>query len=240
MSSFVSRIFGTTSTAGNAPVVTQQQTGNLTAPNATATVPAVPAAPAAPAAPVSPLDQFSKLWEPATTAGVDPTLPANMFAGTDPAKMLEAARKVDFAKNVDPAVLAKITAGGPDAAAAFAQAMNDIGQRAYAQSSFAATKIVETALEKFQQGLDARLPNQVKSFQVSEALKQSNPALTHPAAAPIMEALQAQMTVKYPNATVSEINDLASQYLTQFGAAFAPPKAAPATPASEDWDKFFA
>ena len=228
--SFVSRIFGTTSQYDGAP---QQN-----APQPQAVTPTAPV-PKEPAPVVSPMDQFKTLWEPAATPNVDNTLPANMFAGADPAKMLEAARKVNFAANVPADVLAKITAGGPDAAAAFATAMNDIGQRAYAQSSFAATKIVESALSKFQEGLDNRLPSQVKRFQVSESLRESNPALSSPAAAPIMEALQAQLTVKYPNATVTELQGMASQYLTQFSQLVNPPKPAEAVPAAEDWGKFF-
>ena len=226
--SFVSRIFGTTSQADNAP---QQNAPTQQAPTQVT--------PPAPEPVVSPMDQFKTLWEPTTTQGVDGTLPANMFAGADPAKMLEAARKVNFASQVPAEVLAKITAGGPDAAAAFAQAINDVAQRSYAQSSFASTKIVEAALAKFQEGMDARLPSQVKRFQVSESLRESNPALQHPAAAPIMEALQSQLTVKYPSASVNEIRDMASQYLSQFGTAINPPKKADAIPASEDWGKFF-
>ena len=225
---FFSNIFGTSSHSDNAP-----------APAPTVSAPAVPATPVAPVVPVSPLDQFSGLWEPTPAPkDVDGTLPANMFAGTDPAKMLENARKVDFAKTIPPEVLAKITAGGPDAAAAFAQALNDVSQRAYAQSSFASTKIVEAALAKFQEGLDNRLPSQIKKHQVSDSIRESNPALQHPAAAPIMEAMQSQLAVKYPSATVSEIRDMASQYLTAFNAAANPPKMDKVN-AAEDWGKYF-
>jgi len=223
---FFSNIFGTTSTPEGAP----------------APAPAPAAAPAptpTPSEPVSPLDEFKSLWEPNTSSGVDTTLPANMFAGADPAKMLEAARKVDFSKSIPPAVLEKITAGGPEAATAFAQALNDVSQRAYAQSSFASTKIVEAALAKFQEGLDSRLPSQIKRHQVSDSIRESNPALQHPAAAPIMEALQSQMAVKYPNATVNELKDMASTYLTKFAETARPTKKADAVPASEDWDSYF-
>jgi hypothetical protein len=207
------------------------------APTSATTVSAAPAAPA-PSAEVSPLDQFNTLWEPTTATGADNTLPANMFAGADPAKMLDAARKVDFAKSIPPDVIAKITAGGPDAAAAFISAINDVSQRSYAQSSFASTKIVEAALAKFQEGLDSRLPSQIKKHQVSDSIRQTNPALTHPAAAPILEALQSQFTVKYPNATVSEINDMATQYLNKFSEASQPKKLSK-TPESENWGAFF-
>jgi hypothetical protein len=162
-----------------------------------------------------------------------------MFAGADPAKMLDAARKVDFAKSISPEMLAKITSGGPEAAQAFMAALNDVSQRSYAQSSFASTKIVEAALAKFQEGLDSRLPSQIKKHQVSDSIRESNPALQHPAAAPIMEALQSQFSVKYPNATVNELRDMAGDYLSKFASAAVPQKKGPAVPVGEDWDKFF-
>lgn len=227
--SLFSSIFGT-NVAPNAGAAPQ--------PNQVAT-PVVPATPVTPAEPVSPMDTFKDLWQPTETAGTDGTLPANMFAGADPAKMLEAARKVDFSKSIPPEVLSKITAGGPDAAAAFAQALNEVSQRAYAQSSFASTKIVEAALAKFQEGVESRLPGQIKKHSVSESIRESNPALQHPAAAPIMEALQGQLSAKFPNASVNELRDMASQYLTAFTSAASPKPAAAAVPASEDWGKFF-
>ena len=217
-----SNIFGTSVAPGAAPVAT--------------VTPVV----VEPVAPVSPLDKFTSLWEPATVQGVDGTLPANIFAGAEQGKMLEAARKVDFAKSIPPAILAKITSGGPEAAQAFAQALNDVSQRAYAQSSFASTKIVEAALAKFQEGIDSRLPGQIKKHSVSETIRQNNPTLQHPAMAPIMEAMQSQLTVKYPTASVAEINDMATQYISAMQGAMAPPKPADQVSASEDWGKFFA
>lgn len=228
--SFFSNIFGTTSSVDGAvaPTVAAPAT-NTAAPVTTSVVEE---------APVSPMDQYKDLWEPVATQGVDGTLPANLFAGANQGKMLEAARKVDFAKSIPPEVLAKITAGGPDAAGAFVQALNDVSQRAYAQSSFASTKIVEAALAKFQEGLDNRLPSQIKKHQVSDSIRESNPALMHPAAAPIMEALQAQLTVKFPNATVAELRKMSGDYLSNFS-QMANPVAPKQVPVSEDWDSYF-
>ena len=227
---FFSNIFGSSSTAASsapAPVAP-----------ATPTTPTTPA-PTEPVGEVSPMDQFKALWEPVKQEGIDTTLPANIFAGADPTKMLEAARKVDFSKSIPPEVLTKITAGGPEAALAFQQALNDVSQRAYAQSSFASTKMIEQALAKFQEGIDNRLPGQIKRHAVSDSIRESNPALMHPAAAPIMEALQSQMAVKYPNATVAEIKDMASQYLTAFAGSALPQKKAETVPAAENWESFF-
>ena len=194
-----------------------------------------------PAASNGVLDSWKDLWQPVPASkDIDGTLPGNMFASADPAKMLEAARKVDFAKSIPPEVLAKITAGGADAATAFMQALNSVGQQSYAQSSYATTKMIEAALAKYMEGADARLPSAIKKHQVSDTIRQSNPALSHPAAAPILEALQSQFTVKYPNATVSEINEMASKYLTQFSQLANPPKKTEQEIAGDfDWDAGF-
>ena len=222
--SLVSRIFGTPA-----------------APEATTTTPAAvtPAPAATESTELPPMDAFKELWNTDANPEVDTTLPANMFAGVDPTKMLTAARKVDFSKSIPPEVLAKITAGGPEAAQAFAQALNDVSQRSYAQSSYAATKIVEQALTRFEEGMNNRLPTQMKKLQVSDSLRESNPALNHPAAAPIVQALQAQFTTKFPNASATEIRQMATDYLTQFAGIVMPKPAAPAIPASENWDSFF-
>ena len=116
--------------------------------------------------------------------------------------------------------------------------MNDVSQRAYAQSSFAATQIAETALRRYNEGLDSRLPSKIRSHQTAQTIREANPALQHPAAAPILEAMQSQLAVKYPNATVSELNQMATQYLNAF-ATSATPKPKETVSASEDWDKFF-
>ena len=227
--SFFSNIFGSTSQAANSGPT----------PPAPPAQPAAPAQPTLPAAPVSPLDSFSSLWEPTPTpSGVDGTLPGNIFAGATLENMVKASRNVDFAKSIPPEMLTKITAGGPEAGAAFQAVINDISQRAYAQSSYAATQIVETALRKFSEGLDTRLPSQIKKHQVSQSIREDNPALVHPAAAPILEALQAQMAVKFPTASVEEIRNQAKQYLVAFNSASNPTKA-PAVPVAEDWGKFF-
>jgi hypothetical protein len=224
-STFISGIFGR-SDGSTAPI--------------TPTNPAAPVIEDKPAPP--PMDSWKDLWQPVDTSkdGPDTTLPENLFAGVDPAKMLEAARKVDFAKSIPPEVLVKIAAGGPQAQEAFVTAMNDIGQRAYAQSSFASTKMIEAALKKYQEGVEKRLPSTIRAHSIADTIKQNNPAFSNPAAAPIVEALQSQLTVKFPNATATEINDMAKQYLTQFAALVAPPpvKVDPTVKASEDWDKF--
>lgn len=173
----------------------------------------------------SPLDQHAKLWETDPTTKEDPN--ANTFANVDPQKIMEAASKTDFSKVISAETMAAINAGGEGAITAMMEAMGKMSQSVYAQSALAATKIVSQALEQSEARAAASLPNKIKSQQVSESLRAQNSALTHPAAQPILNAIEIQMTNKFPNATAAEITTLAQDYLRNFAASVTPATAEP-------------
>lgn len=207
-------------------------------PAAAAPTPApTPAATPLPEVPVSPLDSFNKLWETAPVDANAPPEPGKLFSSADPVKMLASARKVDFAKAIPQELLAKMAAGGADSITAFQAALNEVGQRAYAQATLAATQIADASIKNYSDGSASRLPSLIKQHSVAETIRNSNPLLQHPAAAPILDALQSQLTVKYPQASVKEIEAFASEYLKAFSAA-ANPVAEVKTPASEDWSVY--
>lgn len=166
------------------------------------------------AEPASQLDQFSQLWQP----NENPNEPQPLIK-VDPKSLAEAARKTDFTKMITPDQMQAIATGGEGAVQAFAAAMNQVAQGVYAQSAFAATKIVEQAVSKAQERFSAEIPNHVKKLQVSESLRGENPALNHPAASPILGAIESQLTMKHPNASSGEITKMAKQYLEQFASA---------------------
>lgn len=191
--------------------------------------------------PASPLDQFTELWKPSENNG-DPQPLINV----DPKALAEAAKKTDFTKMISPEQLTAIGQGGEAAVAAFAQAMNSVAQGVYAQSAFATTKIVQQAVNKAREQFQAELPAHVKKLNVSENLRGENPAFSHPAASPILGALEIQLTQKHPNASASEITQMAKQYLESFAGAVNAPKAAAEAEASRkatnaketDWNTF--
>lgn len=218
----------------NTPATGETTTG--AAPNGT--IP--PNTNAVPAGEKTPLDDFADLWKNETPA--EGAKPAGVFAGVDPKKFMEAAGKIDFAKVVTPEQLQKISQGGEDAQKAFALAMNSVAQHVYAQSSFASTKMIDAALAKAKEGFMADLPKHIKKQQVNDSLRQENPIFSNPAVQPIISAMEAQLTVKYPNASASEITTMAKQYIEAVGTSFAPkPKetAADKKAAKEtDWSTF--
>ena len=215
------------------------QASQTTAPNGMVPVQDPNANPGNPGTSSSPLDAFKDIWQtPANQVAEQP-----LFANLDPAKLMESARQVNFAKTLTPETMAKIQAGGPEASQAFMESMNQVAQQVYAQSAIATTKIVEQALSKTKQQYDAQLPSLVKKFSVGENLLAENPLLSNPAIQPLVGALQEQLLRKNPNASSAEIQDQVNQYLQALGTSFAPKpgpaKSAQQSRGEEDWSKFF-
>ena len=187
----------------------------------------------------SPLANFADIWKTTTNAEKDTV--AEMFAGLDPAKVMESARKVDFTKSLPAELQAKIRAGGDEGLEAMMAAMNSVAQTGYAQSAIATTKIVEQALAKQAENFQRDLPNQVKRLTSGEQMLANNPLLSNPAIQPFAEAVKEQLIRKNPNATSGEINTQVQDFFTEMGKAFGPKPAETAAQKSakgEDWSAF--
>ncbi len=220
---------------------TQAQPGNFPeqATPAMASDSGNPNVPAGTNAPAAGLDQFTELWKAPEQS---PETPANPGAfNVNPQQLMEAARKIDFSKAITPDQLSAINQGGAAAQQAFAQALNTVAQTVYAQSTHATTKLIESAIARSQESIRAELPQHIKRQTVSDTLRSDNPAFSHPAAAPILGALQQQLTVKYPTATSAEISKLAQDYLTSFAGVLQPKQQTnqqPQTSSGTDWDAY--
>jgi hypothetical protein len=193
-----------------------------------------------PDAPASPMADFKDIWQ---TVASDGDSNKGLFEGLDPQKVMESARKVDFAKSLTPEILAKAAAGGEAGVAALVAAMNSVAQTGYAQSAIATTKIVEQALKKQQEKFDAALPNLVKKHSANESILANNPIFSNPAIQPLVGALQEQLVRKNPNATAKEIETQVGDFFQALGAQFAPASKADKAAAGkkgkeEDWSAF--
>jgi len=222
--------------AGQPGNIPQQASQTPASSNGTAPNGVVPAGtPEAGSGTAAPLDQFKDIWQPSDNKNENQPL-----INVDPKSLAEAAKKTDFTKMISPEQLSAIGQGGEAAVQAFAQAMNQVAQGVYAQSAFATTKIVESAVNKAREQFQAEIPAHVKRLTVSESLQSENPAFSHPAASPILGAIQAQLAQKHPNASSSELTGMAKQYLEQFAnVVSAPQKAADAKKAEAGKPKDF-
>ena len=225
---------GVTNNLQNNPAPTPPQSSPQTAPNG-----AVPAGANNPPEGQSPEDKFAKLWEtPATDPGSDPSK-SNENQLT-PEKMLEAAGKVDFKRVLDQDSLRKIAAGGDEAMTALAELLNKTAQTVYGQSTVVAQKLIETQVSKARDEFTAQLPSLVKKQNMQDSLLTENPAFKKPSVAPVVTAIQNQLAAKYPNATASELNAMAKDYLKAAAEDFNPtPKKEPtAAERGVDWDSW--
>ena len=188
----------------------------------------------------SPLDKHKDIWQTPTIDPKDAPKPG-MFDNFDPAKMMEAAGKIDFSKVLTPEISAKLQAGGQDAAVAFAEGLNKVAQTVYGQSAVATANIVKEALKEQKASFEASLPGLMKGQQVDEALQQANALYNKPAVQPLVGALRTQLLQKYPQASASEVKDHIVNYLKDMSTEFAPK--APDTqnktgPKEQDWSLF--
>lgn len=216
------------------PPPTSSQSSAQTAPNGT-----VPTGSQNPPEPKSPEDKFETLWE---TPATDPNA-SNSGANDNfltPEKMLEAAGKVDFKRVLDQDSLRKIAAGGEEAVAAMAELLNKTAQTVYGQSTVIAQKLIEQHVAKAREEFTSQLPGLVKKQNMADSLMTENPAFKKPSVAPVVTAIQNQLATKYPNATASELNAMAKDYLKAAAEDFnpTPKKELTAAERGVDWDKW--
>lgn len=171
--------------------------------------------------PVNPMDKFKDIWQPATDADGKPKASSkkSVMPKIDPAKIMEFASKQDFKKFVKPETLAAISKGGDEGMAAFAQAMQDIGSSTFASATTASAHMMQAALERQAADFEERSEERFKKFSLKENLGNKNPVLKHPAAQPIVEALQSVLSNKFPQASAQELQSTAEEFLTTFASS---------------------
>lgn len=193
--------------------------------------------PPAQAVPDSHLAEFNSLWE---TKPTDPNQPSNTPTPLDAAAVQQAVAKTNFSQSITPDTLAAVAAGGEEAQQAFANAMNQVAQQVMVQSTMVNNKLTEKAIADALASQQTSMQEQVRQQAAADHLKTSNPLFSNPAVKPVIEATQAQLLQKFPNATAQELTDMTQNYITAMGAAFAPPTTVNdnAGPAQTDWDNF--
>lgn len=193
----------------------------------------------------NPLDKFKDIWQTPKGADGKPIQEKQPRSFTiDSSKMMEFAGKQDFKKFVKPETMAAIAKGGEEGTAAMLQAFQDIGSSSFATSMTAASQLVDRALASQREEFQAMLPELVKRSSLKDSLRTKNPILSHPAAAPIIEALQVTLAKNNPDATAAELQATAEDYLTSLATSFSGKKAADEESSGksgkrdEDWGKF--
>jgi len=172
----------------------------------------------------SPLADFATLWDtPVVPAGTeappDWSNPDSLLPplSVDPAKIVEQAKKIDFSRVLDQALVQKALAGDANA---FGQVINQVSQASFAQTGMVASKITENAFKHMLPKLiNEALPAMFKKHAVSSQVVTDNPIFADPAVSPVLKGLEAQLQLKNPSASPKEISDQAKKYITGMIAA---------------------
>lgn len=172
-----------------------------------------PVIPGADTAIPSPLEGYSDLWQAPDPSKTTPDTPLFQM---DPKKLQAAVSKINFTDTLTPDILAAVAGGGDAAVAALKQYGDTLGRGIFAQSTATTAKLIEQALKRNTTDIESRIPNLIKSQNVSSLNRAENPLFSNPATAPIMSALESQFQTKYPNATAAEITAHTKAYLTEF------------------------
>lgn len=159
--------------------------------------------------PVSPLDEHKNLWQTPEVKKPEQSQEVTLT----PEKMFESAAKIDFSKILDKDQLDKVKAGGEEAVGALVQLLNRTAQGVYGQSMVAAKKMVDTAVEAASSKFTSKVPDLLRNQTAQAELYKTNPALNNPVLAPIIEAIQTQLSQHKPNATADELKNMSMSIL---------------------------
>ena len=215
----------------------QQQPGQVQQP-AGVQAPAGFSAPAA-----SPLDAFAGLWQTAQQEQkADPLTAEVIPMGAEQLQALQQrVSTVNFLSGVKPESVAAALGGDQ---AAFMSVINSAVQAAMLQSVRVNNTMLNAAVNQRTQEIMKALPSNVQQALTANQLRQDLPIFNHPAAAPLLSALEQNLTLNQPGITPAQATQVAKSYLQHFFAEFSgtnpnQQQQTTATPAGIDWSKMF-
>lgn len=191
-------------------------------------------------APNAPLDAFGTLWQtdptvsPPTDPWSQPLLPS------DPAKINEAASKMNMLQGVNPDLMQKAMSGSDPQA--FMDVINHVAQNTLAMSAQLSSATVERAGTGIRDRINSGLEDRFNEFQLKN-IPVENAALNHPAAQPLLKIAMQQIRMTNRDLTPQQIHAKAVDYLTQFAGAVNPQQQQQSTgqrsgQQETDWDAF--
>lgn len=189
------------------------------------------------------LDSFKDLFavKPVDpNAPKQPTLSDPLLGPIDPAKFQETVKQANFTAGLDPAMAQKALGGDTQA---LMDLINGAAQNAFTAAATMSHNLSEsaarTAALRLDQGLDGRIrSNAIRSY------TPENPVLQHPAVAPVLGAIKAQIANQNPQLSAAEVATQAEKYFLGMAAEIQAPaqqeaaKAASQVPATMDFSKF--
>lgn len=215
---------------GSAGPAGQQQAGPANPGANPATMQNTPAAPAA-AGPVNPLDAYANLFapkQPEPNAAKVPTLADPILGTLDPAAFRAQVAKANFASTIPQEQMQKALSGD---VAAFTDVINSAAREAFAAAAQLSHGLVEQGVRTGADRLGSTLDSRIRNFSI-KSQNTSNEALSHPAVAPMLNAVKMQIASSNPNLSADQVQTQAEQYFTQMADVLIAPKQAAAQAAT--------
>lgn len=169
------------------------------------------------------LDAFSDLFKPRQ---VDPNAPKRatladpLLTPLDPAVFQQHVQNADFTSGIPAETMQKAMGGD---AAAFAEAINSASRAAFAAAAQLSQGVSEHAAREAATRLDGTLDSRIRNHSI-RTQNSTNPALSHPAAAPMVNAIKAQIATQNPALTAVQVQERAENYFTTLADSLAAPQ----------------
>jgi hypothetical protein len=161
----------------------------------------------------SSLDEFKDLFKlPTDDKGnvISHTNPlSEPLLKVDPAQLQAAAKKMNFAAGINPEAVQKALSGD---VSSFMEVLNSVAQNGFTAAMQANAGVVETAFTKNNQRYDQALPARIRETQINQA-QTKHPALSHPAAAPMVAALKSSIAQTNPHLPPDRVAEMAERYV---------------------------
>ena len=162
----------------------------------------------------SQLDSFKDIFTIPTDKDGNPQIqddPLNQpLINVDPAKLKEAAGKMNFAAGINSELLQKAMSGQDPQA--FMQVLSAVGQNTFFAAMQMNANVVQQAFTKHNERFDAALPGRIRDTQISQS-QAKHPVLNHPAAAPMVAALKKSIAATNPTLSPERVADMAENYV---------------------------
>lgn len=191
---------------------------------------------------VSGIDKFRDLWENKPTEGAPQEFNPETMFNMDPEKMKQAVSGMDFSRGISQEQMAAVAQGGEGAVKAMMEMMNEMNRQSVLHSTQIAAKLVQQGIGQGMGHLDGKITKSIRQNQISQTMRENNPALNNPAIAPMLQAMETQFAQKHPQASPQEIAQMAREYVTEMANVMNGPQRQAQEQARNskemDWDAF--
>lgn len=167
-----------------------------------------------PKSPGSQLDNFKDMFTLPVGADGKPIITTDPLAAPvlqpDAKKLREAASKMNFTAGVSQELLQKAMSGQDPQA--FMELLNTVAQNGFFTALQANAGVVQSALSTHTSRLDQALPDRIRNIQIGQ-VGTKHPALSHPAAVPMVAALKSQIAATNPHLSPEKVAEHAENYI---------------------------